>query len=151
LVKGDKTVEPDETFFVNLSNASGATIADGQGLGTIVNDDSVRAGPGGVVGDSPVNTGAGVGAGESSADVLFALLQTGEPAAPLGAQPAATVGSPGSPEAPLVAGRSDWLFAAGRPEQPDAALASPGSSASAGGDGWASPWSVDVLSPQLTL
>ena len=33
-------VEADETFFVNLSNAAGATIADGQGLGTIENDDA---------------------------------------------------------------------------------------------------------------
>jgi hypothetical protein len=39
-VKGDMLVEPDEAFFVNLDNASGATIADNQGVGTIVNDDS---------------------------------------------------------------------------------------------------------------
>jgi Calx-beta domain len=40
LVKGDRVVEPDETFFVNLSNASSNTIvADPQGRGTIVNDD----------------------------------------------------------------------------------------------------------------
>ena len=39
-VNGDTSVEPDETFFVNLSNASNnAAIADVQGLGTIVNDD----------------------------------------------------------------------------------------------------------------
>jgi hypothetical protein len=38
-VNGDTLVEPDETFFVNLSNAIGATIADGQGQGLIVNDD----------------------------------------------------------------------------------------------------------------
>jgi len=38
-VQGDVLLEPDETFFVNLSNASGATVIDGQGLGTIVNDD----------------------------------------------------------------------------------------------------------------
>ena len=31
--------EADERFFVNLSNPSNGTIADGQGLGTIVNDD----------------------------------------------------------------------------------------------------------------
>jgi subtilisin family serine protease len=43
-VKGDRRVEGDETFFVNLSNPSGATIADGQGMGTIVNDDGL--GPG---------------------------------------------------------------------------------------------------------
>ena len=39
-VTGDTRIEPDETFLVNLSNASGATIADGQGVGTIRNDDS---------------------------------------------------------------------------------------------------------------
>ena len=38
-IKGDKQVEPNETFFVNVSNVSGATVADGQALGTIVNDD----------------------------------------------------------------------------------------------------------------
>ena len=38
-VKGDRTKEPDETFFVNLSAPKRATIADGQGLGTILNDD----------------------------------------------------------------------------------------------------------------
>jgi uncharacterized repeat protein (TIGR01451 family) len=37
---GDTTFEPDETFFVNLSAPSGAAIADGQGLGTIANDDT---------------------------------------------------------------------------------------------------------------
>ncbi|MGI0486316.1 Calx-beta domain-containing protein [Pantanalinema rosaneae CENA516] len=38
-VQGDLDVETDETFFVNLSNAAGATIAVPQGLGTILNDD----------------------------------------------------------------------------------------------------------------
>jgi len=38
-VTGDTTVEPNETFYVNLSGASGATIVDAQGAGTIVNDD----------------------------------------------------------------------------------------------------------------
>jgi hypothetical protein len=39
---GDTRVEPDETFAVNLSGPSGAAIADGQGVGTIVNDDTAR-------------------------------------------------------------------------------------------------------------
>ncbi len=39
VVNGDSTVEPDETFNVNLSNPSNATIADNQGVGTITNDD----------------------------------------------------------------------------------------------------------------
>ena len=40
-VNGDTTVEPDETFSVNLSNPTNVTINDGQGQGTIQNDDSV--------------------------------------------------------------------------------------------------------------
>ena len=39
-VNGDALVEPDETFDVNLSNATGnAAILDGTGVGTITNDD----------------------------------------------------------------------------------------------------------------
>jgi len=38
-VKGDTVAEATETFTVNLSNVVGATIADGQGVGTITNDD----------------------------------------------------------------------------------------------------------------
>ena len=40
-VNGDATHESAERFFVNLSNATGAAIADGQGAGTITNDDPV--------------------------------------------------------------------------------------------------------------
>ncbi len=38
-VNGDTTFEPNETFFVNVTNVSGATVLDGQGIGTITNDD----------------------------------------------------------------------------------------------------------------
>ncbi len=38
-VNGDTIRENNETFFVNLSNANNATIADNQGVGTINNDD----------------------------------------------------------------------------------------------------------------
>ncbi len=38
-INGDTTPEPDETFFVNIGNVSGATVARGQAVGTIVNDD----------------------------------------------------------------------------------------------------------------
>jgi hypothetical protein len=37
----DPRFEPDETFFVNLSNATNATISDAQGQATIVNDDPI--------------------------------------------------------------------------------------------------------------
>jgi predicted extracellular nuclease len=40
LVNGDATDEgADETFFVNVSNVTGANLVDAQGVGTIVNDD----------------------------------------------------------------------------------------------------------------
>jgi hypothetical protein len=39
LVNGDALNEPNETFFVNVTNVTGAVVADGQGLGTITNDD----------------------------------------------------------------------------------------------------------------
>ncbi len=38
-INGDVIVEPNETFVVNLSGATNANIADGQGVGTILNDD----------------------------------------------------------------------------------------------------------------
>ena len=40
-INGDTTHEADETFTVDLSNASNAGIADGSGIGTITNDDQV--------------------------------------------------------------------------------------------------------------
>jgi parallel beta-helix repeat protein len=43
-VIGDTAVEPSETFNVDLSSIVGATLADGRGVGTIVNDDSGTAG-----------------------------------------------------------------------------------------------------------
>ncbi|MBK8637069.1 MAG: right-handed parallel beta-helix repeat-containing protein [Chromatiaceae bacterium] len=39
LVTGDARLEADETFFVNLSAPSGATLADRRGQGTLINDD----------------------------------------------------------------------------------------------------------------
>jgi len=38
---GDTNLEPNETFFVNLSEPFGTTIADGQGVGTILDDDAL--------------------------------------------------------------------------------------------------------------
>jgi hypothetical protein len=39
-VFGDNAFEADETFFVNIGDPSNVTVADGQGVGTIVNDDA---------------------------------------------------------------------------------------------------------------
>lgn len=43
LVNGDTALELDETFFVNVTNVAGATLADGQAIGTITNDDAAPA------------------------------------------------------------------------------------------------------------
>ena len=40
-VIGDTIPEPNKAFFVNLTSAVNATIADGQGLGTIIDDDPI--------------------------------------------------------------------------------------------------------------
>ena len=48
-VNGDTDVESDETFNVNLTSATNANIIDAQGIGTIVNDDSI---PDVVIGDA---------------------------------------------------------------------------------------------------
>jgi uncharacterized protein YhjY with autotransporter beta-barrel domain len=40
---GDAANEPSETFFVNVTNVVNAVVVDGQGLGTIVNDDPLPA------------------------------------------------------------------------------------------------------------
>jgi hypothetical protein len=58
-ILGDATIEPDETFMVNLSVPTNATIGTGTGTGTILNDDpAASASFGGtnfavVVGDVP--------------------------------------------------------------------------------------------------
>jgi len=38
-VNGDTNLESNETFLVNVTNVTGATVSDGQGVGTINNDD----------------------------------------------------------------------------------------------------------------
>jgi predicted extracellular nuclease len=40
-INGDTSTEANETFQVNITNVTGATLGDGQGIGTIVSDDGV--------------------------------------------------------------------------------------------------------------
>jgi predicted extracellular nuclease len=54
LVNGDTSPETNETFFVNVTNVTGATVTDGQGQGTIVNDD---AAPNLTINDVSLNEG----------------------------------------------------------------------------------------------
>lgn len=44
-VRGDRQFEASETFFVNLTSPANASVLDGQGVGTILNDDPMRPRP----------------------------------------------------------------------------------------------------------
>ena len=44
-VNGDVSIEANESFLVNLSEPSNATISDSQGIGTILNDDLANTAP----------------------------------------------------------------------------------------------------------
>lgn len=57
VVNGDTTFEPDETFLVDLDNVTGAALVDGQGVGTIVNDDPEPGGPALSIGDVSIAEG----------------------------------------------------------------------------------------------
>ena len=56
-IKGDSVAEPNETFFVNVSSVAGATLADGQAVGTITNDDGGSASPSLSIGDVSIAEG----------------------------------------------------------------------------------------------
>ncbi|HEV8139182.1 MAG TPA: Calx-beta domain-containing protein, partial [Pyrinomonadaceae bacterium] len=70
LVVGDTTYETNEAFTVKLSNASGASIGDDEGLGTITNDD---AAPNFAVNDVTMNEGTGPG----PTTFIFTITKTG--------------------------------------------------------------------------
>ena len=76
-VSGDTEPEINETFFVNLTTAAGATFLDGQGLGTITNDDGAM--PVVTCPTSPVTPGASftttVSAGTSARDWVASYPQ----------------------------------------------------------------------------
>jgi glucose/arabinose dehydrogenase len=76
-INGDTVIEPDETFLVNLSSATNATIGDNQGQGTIVNDDQAPA--------RFEFSQANFDQPESSQSLFITVRRTGDPA------PAATV------------------------------------------------------------
>ena len=61
-IKGDTTVEPDETFFLELSKPVNANLAKAQGVGTILNDDqAIPSGGGSGSGNPGGGTGGGTG------------------------------------------------------------------------------------------
>jgi CSLREA domain-containing protein len=100
-VAGDVSVEPDETFTVALSNPTNATVADSQGTGVIVNDDSAAAMPSLAISDANVDEGdAGtrnatftVRLSSPSAAVVTCLYATGDGSATAGSDYAASSGT----------------------------------------------------------
>lgn len=72
-VNGDAAIEPDETFFVNVTNVTGASVADGQGIGTITNDD--------VAGVTVTESGGVTNVAEGGATDTFSIALNSQPAA----------------------------------------------------------------------
>lgn len=69
-VNSDSEVEPDETFTINLTDATNAIIANGTGTGTIRNDDNNCTY---TILPPALNTGAG----ESSGNTIFVATESG--------------------------------------------------------------------------
>ena len=105
-IHGDTTVEPDETFTVQLANPVGAGIADGVGNGTIVDDDAVPAPPSddpiASIGDASVlEGGAGttttlsfpVSLSKASSDAVTVVYRTSDRSATAGSDYEENVGS----------------------------------------------------------
>ena len=74
-VVGDTAVEGNETFTVNLSNATGATITDASGAGTITNDDAVVL-PTLAIND--VSVAEGNGGTTTPTAMVFTVTRTGD-------------------------------------------------------------------------
>ena len=71
-VNGDNIAEPDETFFVNLSGATFASISDNQGQGTITNNDTAGI---------TVNPTSGLVTTEAGGTATFTVVLTSQPTA----------------------------------------------------------------------
>ncbi|MDB5298086.1 MAG: extracellular repeat protein family, partial [Phycisphaerales bacterium] len=56
-VKGDAKAEPDETLYLDLTDAVGATVDTARGTGTITNDDTKGGGHGGGAGGGSTSAG----------------------------------------------------------------------------------------------
>ena len=96
-INGDIKFEPAETFFVNLSGATnGATISDGQAVGTISNDDANHA-PVVTAPDRTMSTGQSIAAAslftvsdlDDQAMTRYAFWDGTRPATPANSSPMA--------------------------------------------------------------
>jgi hypothetical protein len=96
-VVGDDAPEPNETFFVNLSNATGGAIADAQGQGTITDDDAPTA--------AFAFSAASFAHDESTEAALLTVVRTGDTSVPMSVDYATSNGT--------ASDRSDYTYAAG--------------------------------------
>ena len=107
-VNGDLLDEPTESFFVNLSLPSNATLGDGQGVGTITDDDTE---PTVSVGDAMVTEGD---AGTTNA--VFTVSLSSQSGLPVTVDYSSTPGTATSP-ADFAAVSGGLSFAAGETTQ----------------------------------
>ncbi len=77
VVDGDTTIEPDETFFVNVTNVAGATVVKDQGTGTIQNDDFPILSIMQIQGHGAASTYAGQTVTTSGTDIVTAVDTNG--------------------------------------------------------------------------
>ncbi len=105
VVTGDTVFEPDQTFVVNLSSPTNATIADNQGVGTITNDDA-----------APTLAITSISAAEGAGAVTFTVTRTGATEVPVTVNYATADGT-------AVAG-SDYTTASGSVTIPPSLAAS---------------------------
>jgi predicted extracellular nuclease len=93
-VNRDTSTEPNETFFVNVTNVTGANVGDGQGLGTINNDDVSLTPIHDIQG--PGNSSPIVGASVTTRGIVTGVRSNGffiqEPDATVDADPATSEG-----------------------------------------------------------
>ncbi len=109
---GDTIFEPNESFFVDLSNPANATISRSRGVGTILNDD------GGLIGFSQANYSAS----ESGGSIILMVQRTGNLTGAVSVDyatsgdaglPCATVNGLATPKCDFTAALGTLKFAAG--------------------------------------
>jgi hypothetical protein len=109
-INGDQSFEPNETFFVNLSNPTLATISDNLGVGTILNDDA----QGGIISFSQANYSIG----ESAGLLTITVNRTGDTSGPATVDYATSDGGaslvPCSSISGLASSRCDFTTAMGK-------------------------------------
>ncbi len=105
-VNGDLMIEPDETFFVNLSRPVNATIARGQAQGTILNDDGLA----GVFDHLEWSTVPPMQYVDQPFPVSISARDFADGPATNFTGPVALTGRTGRPDVPIGTGGSAWPF-----------------------------------------